>query len=247
MPMDDMGGYTPQQSGSGPSLTAFNPTWRDRMAQMLMGDAKPSPEKARLVEGLMGSRGLGSTGMGVADLTPAGIPMQAQEAYRAGDDRMLAMALMPGPKTPGIKAFHGSQQAIDQFDRPAYFSPNKDYAARFGDNVYEATLSPKNPHYTNNQSFVESLRSFPERADELRKAGHDAVILSSETDRMAPIMGLGGMIEPQIYTLDPSIAAKAPAGIRAFHGSPNDFDKFDMSKIGTGEGGAGVWAWVVFC
>ena len=25
-------------------------------------------------------------------------------------------------------------------------------------------------------------------------------------------------------------------GIRAFHGSPHDFDKFDMSKIGTGEG-----------
>lgn len=27
-----------------------------------------------------------------------------------------------------------------------------------------------------------------------------------------------------------------PAGIRAYHGSPHDFDKFDMSKIGTGEG-----------
>lgn len=27
-----------------------------------------------------------------------------------------------------------------------------------------------------------------------------------------------------------------PTGIRAFHGSPHDFDRFDMSKIGTGEG-----------
>jgi hypothetical protein len=27
-----------------------------------------------------------------------------------------------------------------------------------------------------------------------------------------------------------------PAGIRAYHGSPHEFDKFDMSKIGTGEG-----------
>lgn len=27
-----------------------------------------------------------------------------------------------------------------------------------------------------------------------------------------------------------------PDGIRAYHGSPHDFDKFDMSKIGTGEG-----------
>jgi hypothetical protein len=28
----------------------------------------------------------------------------------------------------------------------------------------------------------------------------------------------------------------AAKGIRAFHGSPHDFDRFDMSKIGTGEG-----------
>jgi len=29
---------------------------------------------------------------------------------------------------------------------------------------------------------------------------------------------------------------KQPQGIRAYHGSPHDFDKFDLSKIGTGEG-----------
>ena len=39
----------------------------------------------------------------------------------------------------------------------------------------------------------------------------------------------------------PGAAAKmaekaAERGIRAFHGSPHDFDKFDLSKIGTGEG-----------
>ena len=28
----------------------------------------------------------------------------------------------------------------------------------------------------------------------------------------------------------------APQGIRAYHGSPHDFDRFDLSKIGTGEG-----------
>lgn len=31
-------------------------------------------------------------------------------------------------------------------------------------------------------------------------------------------------------------SAEQPKGIRAYHGSPHDFDKFDMSKIGTGEG-----------
>lgn len=32
------------------------------------------------------------------------------------------------------------------------------------------------------------------------------------------------------------VAAPKPTGIRAYHGSPHDFDKFDISKIGTGEG-----------
>lgn len=33
----------------------------------------------------------------------------------------------------------------------------------------------------------------------------------------------------------PAMAPK-PTGIRAYHGSPHDFDRFDISKIGTGEG-----------
>lgn len=36
--------------------------------------------------------------------------------------------------------------------------------------------------------------------------------------------------------LTPMRAAVPVAGIRAYHGSPYDFEKFDMSKIGTGEG-----------
>ena len=32
------------------------------------------------------------------------------------------------------------------------------------------------------------------------------------------------------------VAKEAVQGIRAYHGSPHDFDRFDMSKIGTGEG-----------
>lgn len=34
----------------------------------------------------------------------------------------------------------------------------------------------------------------------------------------------------------PAAASSRPQGIRAYHGSPHDFDRFDISKIGTGEG-----------
>ena len=33
-----------------------------------------------------------------------------------------------------------------------------------------------------------------------------------------------------------AVEREIPQGIRAYHGSPHDFDKFDLSKIGTGEG-----------
>lgn len=54
---------------------------------------------------------------------------------------------------------------------------------------------------------------------------------------------LGGYMSPKPVNALGTGGAKAatdalrqPQGIRAFHGSPYDFDKFDMSKIGTGEG-----------
>jgi hypothetical protein len=39
---------------------------------------------------------------------------------------------------------------------------------------------------------------------------------------------LGAAVKPMLQAAKP--------GIRAYHGSPHDFDKFDLSKIGTGEG-----------
>ena len=36
--------------------------------------------------------------------------------------------------------------------------------------------------------------------------------------------------------IESRLAALRQQGIRAYHGSPHDFDRFDMSKIGTGEG-----------
>jgi len=55
---------------------------------------------------------------------------------------------------------------------------------------------------------------------------------------------MGGMGILQAMTALPFPGAKAVGqvtkqeakGIRAYHGSPHDFDKFDLSKIGTGEG-----------
>ncbi len=122
-------------------LRPYEPTWRDRLAQMMMGDGRASPERRRFVEGILGSSGLGNTGMGVVDVTPVGGLLQAQEAVQEGDPRGAALAVLPIPGAARARA--AANVAAD---------------------------------------------------------------------------------------------AAAPQGIRAYHGSPHDFDRFSMSKIGTGEG-----------
>ena len=52
--------------------------------------------------------------------------------------------------------------------------------------------------------------------------------------------GPGGWVDDVVKMAGKVISGEgddaAKAGIRAYHGSPHDFDRFDMSKIGTGEG-----------
>lgn len=97
----------------GPTLSAYSPTWRERAAQWLLGD-RYGAAKQNFVSGLMGTTGLGQSGMGLADLTPAGVPMAVQEAYRSGDPQAMAMALMP--------AYHGTTKAGAKAIRSAGFS-----------------------------------------------------------------------------------------------------------------------------
>lgn len=92
------------------------------------------------------------------------------------------------------------------------------------------------------------------KAQAIRDAGYDAII----GDPQKEITGTPG--RPHIMVFEPSQVRSRfdsfdpanvgsdklihpllsevpqPQGIRAYHGSPYDFDKFDLSKIGTGEG-----------
>jgi hypothetical protein len=47
---------------------------------------------------------------------------------------------------------------------------------------------------------------------------------------------LAGLVMGGSYAAAPAMKNASGMGIKAYHGSPHDFDKFDLSKIGTGEG-----------
>lgn len=56
------------------------------------------------------------------------------------------------------------------------------------------------------------------------------------TDRAAESITLGGLGAGAALAPRGALAAGAARPIKAYHGSPHDFDRFDLSKIGTGEG-----------
>ncbi len=104
----------------GQTISPTQPTWKDRIAQMLLGDQRPSVERRNFVEGLMGTSGIGPSGLGIASLTPAGPVLDAQEAAQAGDYRSAALAAIPVPGAAkagrSIRAYHGSPHDFERFD-----------------------------------------------------------------------------------------------------------------------------------
>ena len=79
----------------GATLKPYEPTLRDRIANWMLGNERSLFEREKFVEGLLGSRGLGTTGLSLADVTPAGMAFGAEEAAREGDYKGAAMAVLP--------------------------------------------------------------------------------------------------------------------------------------------------------
>lgn len=77
------------------TLKPYAPSIRDRLASWMMGDGRASEGRRRFIEGLIGSTGLGTTGLSIADATPAGTLFDMDEAVREGDYQGAAMSIMP--------------------------------------------------------------------------------------------------------------------------------------------------------
>jgi hypothetical protein len=125
----------PQPIGSGvlgfpQSMRNYDPSWRDNIAAMMIGDGS-SPLRKQMVERLMGSAGAGTQGMAPVDLVPGvGQVLGANEAYREGDAQGMALAVAPlgvWAKGAGTGLFDRSLMAkqpdVPQFDLPRNAPP----------------------------------------------------------------------------------------------------------------------------
>jgi len=329
--------YGQKYMPSGQELRAYQPTWRDRLGAWFMGDEKTSPEYNRLMEGLIGSRGLGETGPSAIDFTPAGIPLAMNDAWHKGDDRGMAMAIFGGPmaKTADRVALKTAEEmAAKGLTREQIFKDTGWF--RGVDGKWRFEIDDSGAKYNGQTGKVSKvlehdalISAYPavgnfgvSHANDLLVGGYynsdmgagrpklaqiidritgydpDAVVLGPKNRNKSTLMhelqhgiqDIEGVSMPsgdawanknysdyarmanevearavqkrmdltpdqrrarppwldydvpeqdQIVRFGgsgPQMSMEPPPGIRAYHGSPHDFDKFDISKIGTGEG-----------
>lgn len=244
---------------SGPEMRPYVPTLRDRLAAWMMGNA-PSTGRTKAVEGLMGSRGTGTTGMGLVDLTPAAVPLAYDEAAPGQGAVAMGMAMAPPLKAAkplkAVKAlpttFWRGQNPGDvrristgnsSWDSHLFMADNPDAAKMYGNQLTQYQAAPDAKILREGtKEFVsiagkwrknENMLQYAARAAEAAKsAGYDAVWFKRQGDIGTAVFN------PAKF---PEVAPGVPAlptqpSIKAFHGSPHSFDRFSMDKIGTGEG-----------
>lgn len=162
-----------QSAGDGSMVRPYDPTWRDRIGSFLIGDQKPTPERRDFVSGLVGSTGLGETGMSASDMTPAGVALGLQQAAQHRDPVGMALnlaAVLPigkavkaadamapevGNAMRGIIAYHGSPHSFDKFDLSKIGTGEG--AQAYGHGLYFAESEPVARSYRDaNQTFKTS-------------------------------------------------------------------------------------------
>jgi len=100
-PSYSMGEQSPLARPVPPSMRAYHQTIADKIAATIAGDERHSGRE-HLAESLLGTRGSGSTGMGLLDVTGVTAPLQAEEAGREaaaghyGTAAASALGLVPG-------------------------------------------------------------------------------------------------------------------------------------------------------
>ncbi len=117
-----------------------------------------------------------------------------------------------------------------------YFTPNKGEYNHKGSKEYEVKISIKKPYITKDQLFSAVITK--EKYDKLISDGYDGVILERNGKPDEYIVFDNSQIkkipQPKVEASN-SIGSKNK-GIEVYHGTPHGFDKFDISKLGTGEG-----------
>ncbi|MCP4181855.1 MAG: hypothetical protein GY761_00830 [Hyphomicrobiales bacterium] len=116
---------------------------------------------------------------------------------------------------------------------------------RIGNWIYDQASKHKLPAHqyrTNTQNAIDfvpgigDLVGFDDAGADWEAGNKKMAVAGGILSAIGLIPGAGDAVAKGGKTLSRKIKKEAAKGIKAFHGSPHDFDKFSMDKIGTGEG-----------
>jgi hypothetical protein len=178
-----------------------------------------------------------------ASIAPiAGVGMRAAGM---ADDAVRVPAATSLNALDDLPAHAGFRFADDVFTGPYHANAIAAAAAKHGNRAVNDAWDPK-IGYGGDEGFVTGNGRFltrSEAADAIKNSGLVREYVGDElhASTLMDFRKRGLWANPENASL-PALglsaveAATKPTGIRAYHGSPHDFDRFDLSKIGTGEG-----------
>lgn len=137
-----------------------------------------------------------------------------------------------------LVVYHGTGEDFTSFKAgPSYFSPRMDYSyVRNSDVVMPVYLNIRNPYRPASQQEIESIRSNPERYEELKAQGYDGMVWSMPDNLMKGASGWGNDL-PQIVAFYPNQVKSAIGNAGSFDRASDDirFKKADAAQTATPE------------
>lgn len=112
---------------------------------------------------------------------------------------------LKGPDNDPVEAMHGTDADFLEFDGGhAYFTCARNYSyIKNSRNTVVARLMANNPYFPEHQAEIEQLSVFPDRIEELKVAGYDAVIWANKDNITQSKSGWGNDY-PQYVVFDPA-------------------------------------------
>lgn len=130
-----------------------------------------------------------------------------------------------------LVVYHGTDADFTSFKAgPNYFTTRTDYSyIRNCDVVMPVYLNIKNPYRPESQYEIESIRSNPERYEELKGLGYDGMLWSAPGNMMKGASGWGNDL-PQIVTFYPNQVKSAIGNAGSFDRASNDI-RFGLTAL----------------
>lgn len=130
-----------------------------------------------------------------------------------------------------LVVYHGTGADFTSFKAgPTYFSPRMDYSyVSNSDVIMPVYLNIQNPYRPASQQEIETIRSNPDRYEELKAQGYDGMVWSMPENIMKGASGWGNDL-PQIVAFYPNQVKSAIGNAGTFDRASSDI-RFDMPGI----------------